>query len=437
MPTITKKLFAASLAIVCALSLAFPIVSFADSSSTNTENASSSIANNNPAETNPVQTPQVSPADNCTVTIEYYENAIYEEPGIPPNAEGRYLLGTRTLTGITEGTELNAWDYVVNIPGFFFFDGWPGRLTVSTNPDDNIIQLIYFRYSNYSYTVNYYLMTGADLTADSWQGALSPQSVEFHKLRSETFDNRPYGELVQGDTYKYPLDDVYAIDAYPAEIRVGVAPEDNEINVLYVPQYATLPDSVEIPESTPDINETEKPDGTPSIPNTPEIPNPESPSTPNPSDTVENPIPPSNETLIEDQIATLLPNGASSVQINNLTKDEIDELFENFIDSENSEDSLEITDEMLANPVDRETAQKIINAYKTGYENGAETTEAQCAPSIMDHIICIIIIIILAILAVIGFALYNREHRKLKKLEEQAATVSADDKTDETTFNRS
>ena len=49
---------------------------------------------------------------------------------------GRRVLGTRVLTGLKRAM-LNAWNYVVNIPGRFFFDGWPLNLTVTTDPNKN------------------------------------------------------------------------------------------------------------------------------------------------------------------------------------------------------------------------------------------------------------------------------------------------------------
>ena len=74
-------------------------------------------AQDNPAET--------TPSDDCTVTIRYLEYMNYDdEPDAVIDEMGRRVLGTRVLTGLKEGEVLNAWNYVVNIPGHFFFDGW-------------------------------------------------------------------------------------------------------------------------------------------------------------------------------------------------------------------------------------------------------------------------------------------------------------------------
>ena len=100
---------------------------------------------------------------------------------IGDNGIGKSTL-LRTLSGFHEGQELTAWSYVVDIPGYFFWDGWPNRMVVSRDPSQNVYTLNYVRLWNSEYTVNYYLMTGADLTADSWSGALAP--VSYTHLRA-------------------------------------------------------------------------------------------------------------------------------------------------------------------------------------------------------------------------------------------------------------
>ena len=142
------------------------------------------------AQDNPAAT---TPSDDCTVTIRYLEYMNYDdEPDAVIDEMGRRVLGTRVLTGLKEGDVLNAWNYVVNIPGHFFFDGWPLNLTVTTDPNKNTFDLIYIKKWNSEYTVNYYVMTGADLSADTWSEALAPDDVEFIKMGSETFDNQRF-----------------------------------------------------------------------------------------------------------------------------------------------------------------------------------------------------------------------------------------------------
>lgn len=435
MTSLIKRASVALLAIIVALSLSIPVLSFADDGSRSAASPSAAAEptgdnGNLPSAGSEPDAASTTPADDCTVTLEYYENIIYEEPGIPPNAEGRYLLGTRVLTGLQEGTELDTWDYVVDIPGYFFFDAWPGHLTVSTDPDRNVIQLFYFRYSNYAYTVNYYLMTDADLAADTWSEALAPDTVAFYKLGSETIENQPYGKLVEGDAYEYKLDGAYVVDTYPAEIRVGVAPDNDTLNVLYVPESTILPDDIEIPDGIFDTETVDTPNAKP-------------------------PTLPDDEIFDEDGITAVLPDkgpasgdtgdsnpkpedsasgsngaaddsdGSNTIAVpgaGTMTKEQIDELFRDFLGARTDEGVMEITDEMLENPVDPAIAKRIADAYTTGYENGAAAAKARCAPSLADHIICIIIMIILAVLAIVGFTLYARTRRKLKQLQEQLPT---------------
>ena len=111
-----------------------------------------------------------------------------------------------------------------------------------------MLTLIYVKTYDSEYTVNYYLMEGADLTADNWTDALAPDDVEFVKLGSETIKDQRFDSLVMGDAYEYKLDDMYVIDSYPSQIRLGINPDDNVINVLYVSSLANLPDSVEVPD---------------------------------------------------------------------------------------------------------------------------------------------------------------------------------------------
>lgn len=484
MPAVLKKVFTVVLSVIFAAALLLPAISFAESDeavngANNTEIDSDPTQNANQSGDEAIP-PEETPSDNCVATIKYYENVIYEEPGIPADSTGRYLLGTRTIAGLSEGSVLDAWDYVVSIPGYFFFDGWPGKLTVSTDSDKNIIELFYFRYSNYSYSVNYYVLTGADLSADTWNEALKPDSVRFTQIGSEAFENRPYGELVKGTTYEYPIDGLYVVDAYPSEIRVGVDGGSDAINILYIPENATLPDDVEVPEFPPEIDNPTTPDfpvtpdkpAVPAPPTVPDIPtSPDEPSNPDDSVTPDNPseaptlpdepivpnepvVPPlSNGSGATDPgpslIGPILPNGGASTEngiklpsANDSTDskangdfENVDRLFRNYIDSERESGAIEITDDMLDNPVDPKAAQNIIDAYKTGYENGAGSVESQNAFNLVDHIICIILIIIFAILAMIGFALYGRERQKFQELKN--AANAPEDQTSSRVLNNS
>lgn len=343
--------------------------------------------------------PEVTPATDCIATIKYYENVTYEEPGIAPGEGNRYLLGTRTIDGLTKGDVLNAWDYVLDLEGFFFFDGWPANLTVSTNPDENVIELFYGRMWNNSYTVNYYLMEGADLSADNWGDALSPEGVHFTKFASETFDNQPFGELVEGDAYEYKINGTYAVDTYPPEIRVGSDADDNVINVLYVPESPRLPDDADIPDAAPPA------DGSGSG-NEGGIDNGGN----NGGTGSAVPEPPADQSFTKDDFAALLPDS--------MTEQEAKELFEDFIGSTEAEELSpedEIADD-ATKTVDPETAKKLIAVYNTGFEHG-KADQQPCTVTWLDHIICILIMLVLLVLMLVFLYLYLRERKRTKQFE--------------------
>ena len=291
------------------------------------------------AQDNPAAT---TPSDDCTVTIRYLEYMNYDdEPDAVIDEMGRRVLGTRVLTGLKEGDVLNAWNYVVDIPGHFFFDGWPLNLTVTTDPNKNTFDLIYVKKWSSEYTVNYYVMTGADLSADTWSEALAPDDVEFFKLGSEKFVNQRFDQLVEGDAYEYKLDDMYVIDTYPAEIRLGTDPDNNVINVLYTPTSSTLPDEFEVPDGIiPPADEGDAGSGDAgSGDNGAGTPSPDLPS---------------DGTFDKDDITSTLPDGVTD---NDESKDD-------FLGNEVDRGELDVTDEMLANPVSKEEANQALADYR-------------------------------------------------------------------------
>lgn len=427
-----KKIALALLSVTLVMSLCIPALSFASSNTGNASNAAEEIQEDKtladplvpqdiaPASDEWVSTaadvvsdaaegaetaastdslPAVTPATDCIATIKYYENVTYEEPGIAPGEGNRYLLGTRTIDGLTKGDVLDAWDYVLDLEGFFFFDGWPVQLTVSTNPDENVIELFYGRMWNNSYTVNYYLMEGADLSADSWGDALAPEGVHFTKFASETFDNQPFGELVEGDAYEYKINGTYAVDTYPPEIRVGSDADDNVINVLYVPESPRLPDDADIPDAAPPA------DGSGSG-NEGGIDNGGN----NGGTGSAVPEPPADQSFTKDDFAALLPDS--------MTEQEAKELFEDFIGSTEAEELSpedEIADD-ATKTVDPETAKKLIAVYNTGFEHG-KADQQPCTVTWLDHIICILIMLVLLVLMLVFLYLYLRERKRTKQLE--------------------
>lgn len=314
----------------------------------------------------PVPAPGLTAPDNCTVTINYMENVKEDDPDTEVDETGRALIGTRTLTGLQEGTQLNAWDYIVNIPGFFFFDGWPREMTVTTDPAQNVFTFTYFRLWDSEFTVNYYLMVNANLTADNWTDALAPNDVEFIKMGSETFTDQPFDELVKGDAYEYMLNGMYVIDTYPAEIRLGTDPDNNVINVLYTPDSANLPDDMEVPNDV-----AGNPDGTP----------PEH----IPSDT----------TVNYDGLISNLPDDVL-----------IDERFEDFVGSDIDRGEMDVTDEMLANPVSKEDAERMIDAYNTGLRYG---TLSQTGDNTMAWVWVLAGVAAAAVVAIVVVAVVRRK----------------------------
>ena len=323
-----------------------------------------------------------------TATIMYYENVSYDDGDTEPDEDGRVLLGTYELTDVHVGQTLNAWNYVVDIPGHFFWDGWPQNLTLTDNPSDNVIKLFYFKLWNNEYTVNYYLMENADLTADNWKDALAPDDVKFIKMGSETFTNQRFDQLVKGDAYEYKIDGTYVVDTYPSEIRVGVNPDDNVINVLYVPDSANLPDDIEVPDDATPPSDTTQP-GTGGS-NKPE-------ATPDAGGSATPSLPGDTE-FDKDEITDTLPDK--------------DEVINDFIESGDAQDKVEITDEMIENPVSKSDADYVKNVYETGLKEGEKL--AQTGDTVALIAIASVAVVAAAV-GIIAFVMRRRTQRSEKK----------------------
>ena len=334
------------------------------------------------APTAAAETPTTAAEIPTTATIMYYENVSYDDGDTEPDENGRVLLGSYELTDVHVGQTLNAWNYVVDIPGHFFWDGWPQNLTLTDNPSDNVINLFYFKLWNNEYTVNYYLMENADLTADNWKDALAPDDVKFVKMGSETFTNQRFDQLVKGDAYEYKIDGTYVVDTYPSEIRVGVNPDDNVINVLYVPDSANLPDDIEVPTDTTPPSDATQPDDTtppddsgngdnsadqPADGSGADKPADDS-SADKPADTPSTdgsatPSLPNDTTFDKDEIEGVLPDDVK------------DEVVKDFIESGDAQDKTEITEEMIENPVSKSDADYVKNVYETGLKEGEKLAQ--------------------------------------------------------------
>lgn len=342
----------ASLAIfVFAVALAVPALTLAES-------AQQQSMFDTPLVQTPKQEVASGQADgDCTLAIKYYEGVWYDDPDVEVDEDGRIYLGEYVVTGLHEGDVVDAWDYVVDIPGHIFFDGWPATVTISSDPSQNELTLIYAKLWDSEYTVNYYMMVGADLTADNWTDALAPEGVEFIKLGSETFENQRYDSLVKGDAYEYQLDGMYVIDTYPAQIRLDVNPDNNVINVLYTPDSVTLPDDMEIYDLT-------------TLPDAVEVPEVAG------GDGSSDGTLPDDTTMSKDDLIALLPDSILVPNgVGGLEEGDSSVIEDDFLGSDIGEGELEITDEMLSNPQNKDEATALKNAYKTGVHQSSEAAK--------------------------------------------------------------
>lgn len=375
MTSSTKRTARSFAAFVLALCLAVPLISctYSALAATNGDEGTETTTNAT-KEGDATEAPATTAETPTTATIMYYENVSYDDGDTEPDENGRVLLGSYELTDVHVGQTINAWDYVVDIPGHFFWDGWPQNLTLTENPSDNVINLFYFKLWNNEYTVNYYLMENADLTADNWKDALAPDDVKFIKMGSETFTNQRFDQLVKGDAYEYKIDGTYVVDTYPSEIRVGVNPDDNVINVLYVPDSANLPDDIEVPTDTTPPSDATQPDDTtppddsgnggndadqPADGSGADKPADDS-SADKPADT---PSLPNDTTFDKDEIESVLPDDVK------------DEVVKDFIESGDAQDKTEITEEMIENPVSKSDADYVKNVYETGLKEGEKLAQ--------------------------------------------------------------
>lgn len=412
----------ASLGVSLAFDVHLSASSAVDDSVFSSDGVSDSALSSGRASDEQSASPEVSgEAGDCVATIEYYENVTYEEPGVPPNSENRYLMGTRTIEGLSEGQVLDAWDYVVRIDNFIFFDGWPGKLTVSSNPEENVIKLFYIRLWQSSYTVNYYMMYGADLTADNWSDALAPDGVEFVKFASETFSEHPYGELVKGDAYEYRLDGSYVVDAYPPQIRLGGDADNNVINILYVPDSVNLPDDYRVDDavsdSGPDSGSGDSGSAGDGSSAGGESSSVDADSGGSAEGGSSGGLPP-DQSFSKAELEDLLPD--------EMSVDRVRELFRDFLGDAADRGELDVTDEMLADTISPEEAEAALIAFGAGYEEGKRVGEDSCLADdqcAVDCVACIVVLIVLLVLCIVGWCLYARQRRVNGKLEGEMAAL--------------
>lgn len=370
------KPLAVLLAALLVCFMCFPTVSFGDDVD---GNAADPIATAQPSDDEPVSDAEdieVPSAPETYITVRYNEHYNHDLDG-NPSEDGTRLLGVRSFPA-TVGEEINTWDYVANIPGFFFWDGWPSELTVSEDPSDNVIELFYMRLSIASYTVNYYAMVGADLTADNWSDALETDP-QFYLLGQTEHPNQLFDKLVLGNEYAYDLEGTYIVGTYPESIRLSLDADKNVINVLYVPKEPLEPDN----------GEGDKPEAPDPDPDGGSLPDPDIPDVPETPDVPDNGGGDSGE---GSEIVPILPPSLMPPVLE-------------FPDDPITDD-VEITDEMLANAPTQEQAAAQKAAYESGFADG--TALAQTGDDMMRIVIPVVLIGAVAAIAVI-YSLYRRQ----------------------------
>lgn len=271
----------------------------------------------------------------CTLTIIYTELI---SPETPDGSVEAYEMGRYVVDGLHPGDVINVWDYVFDIPGHFFFDGSAASLTISSDNSKNVVELLYGVLQNSEFTVDYYVMDGADLTADTWSEALATDP-SFYKVGEQKFVNQTFNKEIVGSDFERDMDGLYAVGSYPSSIKLTEDPDENVINVLYVPAMTNLPSEWEI------IEKPETPEGgTDSA-----VP----PTTPN-EVLVPTPILPDGSD-IADFVAPPQQNELEGVAFSD----------GNIVEAA-SQQSITFTDDMVKNPITPQTAERYAQAYKTG-----------------------------------------------------------------------
>ena len=197
-----------------------------------------------------------------SVTVYYCEMVYYDDPSFN-DPTGFRLLGSHTFDGVKVGEEINLWEYAKDIPDFVHFDGWAVNPIASANPEENLVQMNYFRTKSPS-SVNYYLVTdGAetpeDAPIDPSMGEVDGESVAFWKMGSYEVDSLRLGTEISSDACAVPLEGLTYLDADKAAIAVDAVPSRNEINLFYAADPADQPDNA--PAPAPDAEPSPQPDG--------------------------------------------------------------------------------------------------------------------------------------------------------------------------------
>lgn len=197
-----------------------------------------------------------------SVTVYYCEMVYYDDPSFN-DPTGFRLLGSHTFDGVKVGEEINLWEYAKDIPDFVHFDGWAVNPIASANPEENLVQMNYFRTKSPS-SVNYYLVTdGAetpeDAPIDPSMGEVDGESVAFWKMGSYEVESLRLGTEISSDACAVSLEGLTYLDADKAAIAVDAVPSRNEINLFYAADPADQPDNA--PAPAPDVEPSPQPDG--------------------------------------------------------------------------------------------------------------------------------------------------------------------------------
>ncbi len=203
-----------------------------------------------PAQPQEAQTPDAQ-AQTTSLTVYYCEMVPYDEPIDHPSH--MRLIKSETFDGLTVGDTFEPWDYVQDITGYWFFDGWSENYVLSENPDENNLELHYFATQNNQATINYYIMSGdesarsadaAYQALDSEHAVVDGEDVLFTKIGESQLDGLRFDRFVHGDDHAVELENLMFVDSYPSSIQVCTNPENNVINLLYAPTLASLPDDM-------------------------------------------------------------------------------------------------------------------------------------------------------------------------------------------------
>lgn len=162
-----------------------------------------------------------------SLTVYYCEIMPFDESIDHPS--NMRLLQTKTFDGLPVGETFNSWDYVENLEGYFFFDGWAESYVLSEGTTDD-----YATYQSFQ----------SDLVE------IGGASILFTKLGEYQLEGLRFNRPVTGEDHAVAIDDLMFVESFPSSIQVSTSPEENIINLLYAPALTTLPDDLLVDEGS-------------------------------------------------------------------------------------------------------------------------------------------------------------------------------------------